>query len=208
MTMSDWPHIDKNTPSPKLPLRGNVITRNFSKLVLKAFGFKIIGNLPPMRKLVAIVGPHTSNWDFVIGMFIQYALGVKFSFMIKKSAFVPGFKPILLHLGGVPIDRTAAADITEQMVTRYEESDELVLVITPEGTRSNKKSVKSGFHRIAKSAGVPIMITRLDFAKRELQVGHMIDSDISWEELSALLDEYFEGVKGKNGYWMDRKPNA
>lgn len=208
MTMSDWPYIDKNTPSPRLPLRGNIVTRSLAKLVLKAFGFKVTGSLPPIRKMVAIVGPHTSNWDFVAGMFIQYALGLKFSFMIKKSAFFPGFKSFLLHLGGIPIDRAAATNIAEQMVRKFNENEELILVVTPEGTRTNKKSVKTGFHRIAQGASVPIMITKLDFAKRELQVGQMIDSDTSWEEICVLLDGYFEGVKGKNGYWMDKEPNA
>ena len=204
----EWPVVTASTPEPRLPLRGNKVTIFIFKNFLKLIGFKVVGELPPIKKMVVVMGPHTSNWDFVLGMLVQFAIGVRFSFIIKQSAFVPVIGTIISSLGGIPINRKAAANITQQMVDKINNSDELILVVTPEGTRSNKTTIKSGFHRIAQGAGVPVMLTKLDYKKRQLEVGEMISSDLPWEEFRTLLGESYADVKGKHGYWMDKEPDA
>ncbi|MCB9421775.1 MAG: lysophospholipid acyltransferase family protein [Ardenticatenaceae bacterium] len=145
------------------PQRGNKITRWLGRATLALLGWQIVGQVPNLPKFVAIGAPHTSNWDFPLGMLLFIALGLRVSWMGKDS-FVNGPGKRIWHwMGGIPINRRAAHGVVDQMIDAFKNRDKFVLGITPEGTRSKVEKWKTGFYHIAQGASVPIFPIEINF---------------------------------------------
>jgi len=155
---------------PDLSRWGNALTRWIGRAGLRAMRFRLVVDLPPLRKFVVIGAPHTTNWDFVVGMSMLFALGLRFHWIGKHTIFRPPVGFVLRALGGTPVDRRQPGDIVDQVVTRFRENDRFAVAISPEGTRSRTERWKSGFYRIAVAAEVPIVLAVLDFGRRELRL--------------------------------------
>ncbi len=146
--------------------------KKFGRFVLNLFGWKTTGNLPPdIKKCVVIVAPHTSNWDFFVGFFGYMTIGVRAKYLIKKEAFFFPLGLIVKALGGIPVDRSRSSNIVHQVGEMFSHQDELVITITPEGTRSLVLHWKRGFYYIAEHAKVPIMLGILDYSKKVVGIG-------------------------------------
>ena len=52
-------------------------------------GWQIDGQMANQPKMVIAVAPHTSNWDFIIGVAVMFALGIRLSFFGKHTIFTP-----------------------------------------------------------------------------------------------------------------------
>ncbi|MBP5983374.1 MAG: 1-acyl-sn-glycerol-3-phosphate acyltransferase [Fluviicola sp.] len=135
--------------------------------ILRMFGWKI-DPLPKdfRKKAVVVVGPHTSNWDFVVGKMTFVYYGINAKFLIKKELFFPPLGWLLKRMGGIPVDRARRANVTKQVVDYFNSSDECIVVFTPEGTRSYQPNWKKGFYYIAQNAQVPIYISYIDFKNK------------------------------------------
>lgn len=120
-------------------------------------GWKIEGRRPDCDKFIILGAPHTSNWDFVFFLGAANQLGIKPSFMGKTSLFKWPMTNFMLDMGGVPVDRTKRGKYVDQVAAAFEASDELALVIAPEGSRTFKGDWRTGFYHIAVAAGVPIV---------------------------------------------------
>lgn len=149
-----------------VPKRGNKVTRWLGRTTLAVLGWQIVGHVPNLPRFVAIGAPHTSNWDFPLGMLLFIGLGLRVSWMGKDS-FVNGpLKRIWHWMGGVPINRRAAHGVVDQMIDVFNNRDRFVLGITPEGTRQKVAEWKSGFYHIAHGANVPIFPIVIDYQKK------------------------------------------
>ncbi len=136
-------------------------------LILKLFGWKIDKYEPTgVKKAVIVVGPHTSNWDFVIGKMSFMNYGIKGRFLIKSDLFFPPLGWILKAMGGIPIDRKKNNNFTEQAVSYFNDNDSMFMVFAPEGTRSYNPNWKKGFYHVAIKANVPIYIAYMDYEKK------------------------------------------
>ena len=129
--------------------------------LVKLFGWKydvpVPGTRPEIEHAVYIMAPHTSVWDFLLGVTCLWVLKVKYGVFIKKEFFNFFTRRVLLHYGGVPIDRGNRNNhMVDQAVKLYAENERQVIVITPEGTRKPVKRWKRGFYEIATRANVPI----------------------------------------------------
>lgn len=142
-----------------------------SKLILKLAGWKTEGKLPALKKFVVVVAPHTSNWDYVIGRLFYFSMGIKAKIMIKKELFFFPLGLILKSIGGIPVERLRKTDIVQRMAQKIINSEEYILTITPEGTRSKVTEWKKGFHKIARSAGVPILPGYFDYKRKVVGIG-------------------------------------
>ena len=130
-------------------------------------GWRVEGTPPTTPKYVVIVAPHTSNWDFPIALFISWYYRMKGAWFGKHEIFT---WPLLgwffrLH-GGIPVDRRCSHGFVEQAVRVFQEREQLVLALAPEGTRAKCACWKSGFYHIALKAGVPIALGYLDFQRK------------------------------------------
>jgi 1-acyl-sn-glycerol-3-phosphate acyltransferase len=152
-------------------LRGSRVAR----ALLRGAGWKLEFDGLPARQGVIVVYPHTSNWDFVVGMLAKWAIGLQVAFWAKASLFrLPLMGAWMRGLGGVPVDRSAPADIVADMVARMKAARDgdrfLWLALAPDGTRARARAWRSGFYRIALQAGVPLGLAHLDFAGRRVGI--------------------------------------
>lgn len=147
----------------------------------------IEGGFPDAPKFVMIVAPHTSNWDVPVGLMAKFALRLGCRFIAKHSIFWWPLGAVLRALGGVPVNRSEASDFVQQTVRIFSECEKLVLVITPEGTRSKVERWKSGFHRIARAAGVPVVLVSFDYSRKVVRLGPTFTASEDYErDLAAI----------------------
>ena len=147
--------------------RGNALTRVGARLSMRLAGWRFEGaGWPDVKKCVLIVAPHTSNWDFIVGIAAMYSLGLRGTFLAKDSLFGFPLGILMRFLGGSPVDRTAKSDVVTQTVALVERSERIVIVIAPEGTRKYTPRWRSGFYWIAQNAGIPILPVAFDFSTK------------------------------------------
>ena len=137
--------------------------------------FKLSGwtadiTVPYRAQAVICVAPHTSNWDFIIGLFAYRSLGRKASFLMKDFWFFFPLKYLLHALGGIPVKRSTNNDLTSLIVEDFRKTPRLNLAITPEGTRKPVDRWKTGFLRIAYKAGVPVQLGILDYPQKKVLI--------------------------------------
>ncbi len=160
------PVISKN-----LARRGNWFMRSTAILLMRLSGWKFSGEpFPEVPKFVLIVAPHTSNWDFLVGLQAMYALGIRGTFLAKASLFRFPLGILMRWLGGVPVDRKAANDVVTQTTSWIKRSDRIISVVAPEGTRSAAGKWRTGFYWIAHRACVPIVPVAFDYSTKEVRV--------------------------------------
>lgn len=134
-----------STIPKSIPRTNSLLGRLIGTLILKLTGWTVVGAFPDCSKFVAAVAPHTSNWDFVIAIGVKLKLGIKIQFLGKHSIFVGPLGWLLRRMGGIPVERSAAHGMVEQISARFSQQDALILGIAPEGTRKYSPKWKSGF---------------------------------------------------------------
>ncbi len=177
--------------------------RKFAMTLLSWFGWEIDKTTPQgVKKCVIVMGPHTSNWDFIIGKLAMYSYGIDTKILIKKEAFFFPIGYFLKLMGGIPVDRKKKNNITDQAVEYFNKSESLYMIFTPEGTRSYNPKWKKGFYYIAQKANVPIYIGYVDYEKKiggfhsEFIPTGDVDADI--ESIKNVLKQ-FKGKHPENG---------
>ena len=144
--------------------------KNFFSFLFRLIGWKSVLNEAIPSKCVFCVAPHTSNWDFVIGIIFYKSIEDTIHFLMKKEWFFFPMNLIFKSLGGIPVDRTKKSSVSEQMVTLFHSNENFQLAIAPEGTRKKNTQWKTGFYYIALKAGVPITLAYIDYSQKEIGV--------------------------------------
>jgi dephospho-CoA kinase len=182
---------------PDLPRWGNAFVRFVGRLGLGLAGFRFTGTFPNLNKFVMVGAPHTSNWDFVLGMLLLAALGLRVNWVGKHTIFRWPFGGVMRWLGGLPVDRNRADGLVAQVGAAIREADRMAVGLAPEGTRKKVDRWKTGFYRIAVDAGVPIVIGMLDFGNRELRVDSVFHPSGDMEADIRAIRERYHGVLGR-----------
>jgi 1-acyl-sn-glycerol-3-phosphate acyltransferase len=134
--------------------------------LLRLFGWKSSFVWPPEPKGIIVVYPHTSNWDFPIGLTFRIANALPANWIGKTEMFPKPFRGILERLGGIPVDRNRSRGFVDALVQEFRRRDWMWVAITPEGTRSHTDHFKSGFYQLALAADVPVALAYIDYATR------------------------------------------
>ena len=153
-------------------------------------GWKLTGGLPDVRKMVIAGAPHTSNWDFVFFIGATHDAGVKPGFMGKHTLFQGLMRDFMSDMGGVPVDRSGATNVTQQVAAEFARRDELALVMAAEGTRTSDGTWRSGFYHIARAANVPVVPTYVDLANRQLGFGPPIEPTGTYAETLTQIARF------------------
>lgn len=173
-----------------------------ARALLRAAGWTLVFDGLPARQGVLVAYPHTSNWDFVVGVLAKWALGLPVAFWGKDSLFrVPVFGRWLRWVGGVPVDRSGANGIVGDMVARFEAARQadafLWLALAPEGTRSFTPYWRSGFYQVTVQAGVPLGLAFFDYRRRRVGImGYLRLSGDRAADLAAIAAAYAD-VQGR-----------
>lgn len=177
-----------------MPRNNSVFWAWLGRVVLRLKGWQIQGDIPNLKKAVLIVAPHTSNWDFVIGMAAKMALRLEATWLGKDSIFVGPADKIFRSWGGIPVERSSAHDMVAQVADQFRQRDVMWLGMSPEGTRKHVEKWKSGFWHIASAANVPIQTIYLDFSRKVIGIGETFDASGDVEEGIAGIRRYFKQV--------------
>jgi 1-acyl-sn-glycerol-3-phosphate acyltransferase len=155
--------------------------RSFCLFIFRISGWKLDTNVPAqVKRCIVIAAPHTSNWDYWYAMaaFIIYRLKIRYA--IKKEWMRFPFSLITKPLGGIAIDRSPKTENeprlshTEAMIELFKQNDELILLLTPEGTRSKNENWRTGFYHVAKEVGVPVFLGYVDYKEKKAGIGKAV----------------------------------
>jgi 1-acyl-sn-glycerol-3-phosphate acyltransferase len=174
--------------------------RLICSFIFNLMGWKITGGFPVgMKKYIIAVAPHTSNWDFVIGILARSVLHIeKTKFLAKASLFRPPFGWVFRLLGGYPVERSSSHDMVQQVAAIFSKHDEFYIGLAPEGTRKKVQKLKTGFYYIAKLANVPIIPAGFDFATKTVVVSKPFYPTDNFESDMSFLLDFYRKIKGRN----------
>lgn len=174
------------------------ISQQLAHFILRLIGWRTHVIRPHSSKYVLIGAPHTSNWDFGIMLLLMAADQIPIRFMGKDSLFRGPLGPLMRSLGGIPVNRRERTNLVDQIVAKFEEYDDLIIGIAPEGTRSKTNHWKTGFYYIALKAKVPIAMAYLDYGNKIIGVGpnFMPSGDLNAD--FEIIRDFYSGVVGKN----------
>jgi len=142
------------------------------------------------------VAPHTSNWDFMLGVAVVFALELRVSWLGKHSLFKSPFRAFLRWLGGIPVNRSASHGVVGECVKAFAAAPALMLALAPEGTRKGVSQWKTGFYRIAEAAGVPILPVGFDYREHVVRLRPLFQPSGDLELDLPLIQALFSQVHG------------
>lgn len=163
------------------------------------WGWKIVGPIPTIPKYLIVVAPHTSNWDFLVGvLFRRYTDNFDPKYLAKKELFVWPIGFIFRALGGFPVERSKNTNFVDSLVNVYNTEAKFVTTITPEGTRSYSKKWKTGFYHVAKNANIPIVRIAFDYGSMQVVFDEPYHITKGVDETIVEFKKYYSQYKGKN----------
>lgn len=207
--MPDSTGAESCIPVESVPVGGAVPRRDYGLLrplgrwILRRLDWCSEGSFPDQPKLVIAIAPHSSAWDFIIGAAFLYVLGLRVAFIAKHTLFFWPLGGFMRWLGGIPVDRAQPQDLAGVMAAAFGNREQLWLAITPEGTRREGARFKSGFYRIARAAGVPILPVYFNYRRRVTGFLPLVrpceDVAAGVEQLRLLLQQHGARRRSKSG---------
>lgn len=165
--------------------------------VFRRLGWKFEGGLPDDPKMIVIGAPHTSNWDFLVFMAAMGAFDIRARYLGKHSLFRWPLGFFFRALGGIPVDRRKPGGVVGQVAEAFATSEEMTLVIAPEGTRSLAPRWKSGFLAMARAADVPVVPGVLDWGGKTLTLAPPIRIEDDVVAFMERIRQAYAGATGK-----------
>lgn len=177
---------------------------NLAEKALKLMGWETDNHWPEnLSQCVMIAAPHTSNWDALYARLALKALGVNVRLTIKDSYMKFPLGPFVRAMGGIGIDRRPKQageprpSMVQVMTDLFKQHPELVMLVTPEGTRARQEQWKTGFYYVAVNAGVPIALAYMDYEQKKAGVGKIIHPTGNFEEDMAEIMDFYAGIQAK-----------
>ena len=185
------------------PRRGRPLLQAIGRAALRVLGWRVTSPVPPIPKFVAIVAPHTSNWDFIVCVAAMFALDVRLTWLGKHTLFRWPSAGILRALGGRPVRRDSPQGAVADVAEMLRAEPRIILGLAPEGTRKRVAHWKTGFYRIAELADVPIVPVKLDWSRREVSILEPVRPNGNIDETIALLQANYtpEMAKYPKNFW-------
>lgn len=185
---------------PNVPrVRPSRTARFIGRTILRLGGWRLVGTLPDVPRLVLIGAPHSSNWDGVWGMAAKTALGLDIRVLGKDSLFrVPVLRTILRRLGVIPVDRSNAQGVVPAAAAAIQGPVPFWYGLAPEGTRRRVERWKPGFLKIAMAAGVPVLPLYLHYPDRTIGFGELFHPTGDIEADMAAIRAWYRPWVGKN----------
>jgi 1-acyl-sn-glycerol-3-phosphate acyltransferase len=171
-----------------------------AKNLLRLFGWRVLFNGLPGTHGVIIVYPHTSNWDFIVGIFAKWAIALPMRFWAKEGLFTGLSRytlgPLMRYWGAVRVDRSGKHGAVEQTVQEMRARPMAWLALSPEGTRKLQPHIRSGFYRLALQLNAPLGLAYFDFENRTVNLTEFIMLTGDETRDLATIAAYYQGIKG------------
>ncbi len=167
------------------------------RVYMALVGWKMRGDWPDLPKVILLAAPHTSNWDGLLMLVTAGAYRLKLKWMGKKSLVAGPFGGVMRALGVLPVDRGAKNGLVGSVSDAITRASDVILAISPEGTRTCVEEWKKGFYLIAHAAKVPIVFAVLDFKTKIITISGWLmpsgDFDADW----PLIRSHYAKAEGK-----------
>ena len=164
---------------------------------LKLAGWKMAGDWPrDIEKMTLVAAPHTSNWDGINMLAAAGYYRIPLRWMGKKELTSGPFGAFVKWLGCVPVDRAGSGDLVKQMAEAFAAAKTMTLAVSPEGTRAATRGWKSGFYYIALAAGVPIIMSVLDYGAKTITLAGALTPSGDYEADLKLIKSHYETARG------------
>jgi 1-acyl-sn-glycerol-3-phosphate acyltransferase len=185
------------------PRRHQPLLQRIGRGALALARWRIVGVLPPVPKFVVIVAPHTSNWDFPLGVLVMFALDLQVHWFGKESLFRFPLGPLFRRLGGRPVNRETPEGVVDEMAAIVRAEPTFILALAPEGTRKRVARWRTGFYHIAERAEIPILPVSFDWSRRVVTLGAPLHPTGDLAADLATLQGCFRREMGKNpeAFW-------
>ncbi|MGQ0649782.1 MAG: lysophospholipid acyltransferase family protein [Gemmatimonadaceae bacterium] len=182
---------------PTVPRRPSALRRSIGIQGLRLIQWRVEGNLPDVPKLVIIVAPHTSNWDFVVAFLAYLALQLDATWFGKHTLFRWPMGVLFRYFGGIPIERSRSANVVDVYIEEFARRNRMVLAIAPEGTRKRTTEWKTGFYHIALGARTDIVPVALDYPSRRIRIFDAVKPTGDLEPDLEVLRSWYRPVMAR-----------
>lgn len=179
-----------SSQSPQLAGQRPTLVQRAARALLSAFGWRCVLAPPPAPKGIIVVYPHTSNWDFIVGVLYKFAVGLPARWMGKDTLFRWPLRRLFLRIGGIPINRRERTGFVAVLLAEFARHDWMWLAVAPEGTRSHTDHWKSGFYQIAVAGQLPIGLGYIDYATHTVGIDTYLtptgEPDLDFDRIRAF----------------------
>jgi len=135
--------------------------------------------------------------DALYGKLFFYEIGIKHTFLSKKDLF---FFPMNIGMklyGSIPVRNVNKNNAIYRVVKLFKNSDDLHIILSPEGTRSKVKKWDKGFYYMALKANVPIIVGYLDYQKKEIGIKGVINNLENIDSVMQQINLMYSDVTAK-----------
>ncbi|MDX1469668.1 MAG: 1-acyl-sn-glycerol-3-phosphate acyltransferase [Acidimicrobiia bacterium] len=170
--------------------------------LLTLFGWRFEGTLPDEPKFIVAGAPHTTNWDFILFLAALRHYDMKVTYLAKHSLFRWPFRYFFAAFGGIPVDRSRPGGVVAQVRDAFDDRDEMILVVAPEGTRGRTDFWRSGFIKIAEGVGVPVVFAAIDYPTKTVRLSGPVAYRGDLGEFMGQARDFFgrsQGLRPANG---------
>ena len=173
------------------------------RAMMRITGWRFVGALPELPKFVIVIAPHTSNWDFLAGLWALFALDLKTEWFGKDTLFRPPLGFLLRMIDGRPVRRDSPEGVVAAMAAVVRAEAQFALTIAPEGTRKSVGHWRTGFYRIAELADIPIVPVLLDWGNRQIRISAPVYPSGNLEGDVAKVQALYrpEMARHPEGFW-------
>ncbi len=172
-----------------------IILSWLGRLIYWLTGWKTEGYMPNVPRCVITASPHTSNQDGFMMVMASWIFRIRLNWVGKQELFRPPVAALLKAVGGLPIDRDSPRKALVGIIRAFREREHLILVMAPEGTREKTDRWKPGFYYIAKGAGVPVVLSYIDYQRKVVGIGPVVELSGDMEaDLQIMQDFYRDKV--------------
>ncbi len=183
--------------------------------LLRRAGWRIDWHGLPAQRGVFVAYPHTSNWDFLLGMLVKWSIGISLKFWAKEGLFNGLARytigPMMRYWGGVPVNRRAASGMTQDTVRQMHSQDYFWLALAPEGTRKHAPYWRSGFYQVVMAAQCPLGLAAFDFKNKVVHITEFVtltgDADADMKAIAQYYQARAHGCVPSNAGLIQLKPS-
>ena len=165
-------------------------------------GWKIVGPRPAVPKALWVVAPHSTNWDFPIGLWIRHEVGVYIGFLAKSSLFNWYSGWLFRALGGTPVYRSRSNNLVDGVAETFARHPVLHVAITPEGTRSDVGKLKTGFYFMALKADVPLVLVGFDWTRKTIVLSEPLHPTGDYQGDMLPFYQFFSALAEPKKTWL------
>ena len=171
--------------------------KTISGKILEKLGWSITGEFPEIKKSIIIFAPHTAHIDALYGKLGVTELGIKYKFLSKKELFFFPMNLVMKKFGSIAVRGVKNQNAIYQVAELLNNSDELHIIISPEGWIKKVSDWNKGFYYMALKAQVPIIVASLDYKKKEMGIKGVIYDVEDYDSAINQINSLYKGVSGK-----------